>query len=147
MTRPGTVIQWPHDNGALDIARNQVVAEGGGDPPTGPPEGYDGGMDGRVSKLEEFAADARERLAHIETTLSHMSHDVGQFKWWVAGSAVAIIFSMIAAVLGTGVAIQQMTVASFQAASQLAQPQQAQQPIIIQVPATTQQQTAPPGRR
>lgn len=101
---------------------------------------YDGGMEHRVGKLEEFAQEARERLVRVETKLDHIDKEVSQFKWWVAGSAIAIVLAMIAAVLGTGVAIQQMTVASFQGAAQVAKdavpaaPQQ-QTPIIIQVPA------------
>ncbi|WCM86676.1 hypothetical protein [Acidovorax sp. NCPPB 3576] len=100
---------------------------------------HNAGMEDRVKTLEQFAFEANGRLARIETTLDHVNKEVSQFKWWVAGSAVAIILSMIAAVLGTGVAIQQMTVATFQGAAQVAKesaPVAApQQPIIINVPA------------
>jgi len=101
-------------------------AHGSGEPP------YDAEMDARVAKLEDFAGETRERLArvevkldHMESKLDHIATDVGQFKWWALGSVVAVVL----AVIGTGFAIQQMTVQTFQAAGQ-----QPQQPIIINVP-------------
>ena len=109
---------------------------GSGEPP------YDGDMDARVAKLEDFAGETRERLArvevkldHMESKLDHIASDVGQFKWWALGSVVAVVL----AVIGTGFAIQQMTVQTFQAAGQ-----QAQQPIIINVPSSDK--PASPGR-
>ncbi|WP_245573564.1 hypothetical protein [Curvibacter lanceolatus] len=96
---------------------------------------YDDGMQQRVAALEGFASDAKEKLTRIETKLEHLEKEVSTTKWWVAGSTVTIVLTMIAAVLGTGVAIQQMTVATFQAAgAQASPPQPAQPPIIINVP-------------
>lgn len=96
---------------------------------------YDGGMEQRVAALEGFASDAKDKLTRIETKLEHLEKEVSTTKWWVAGSTVTIVLTMIAAVLGTGVAIQQMTVATFQAAGAQANPTQpAQPPIIINVP-------------
>ena len=91
-------------------------------------------METRVGKLEEFATETRERLASVETKLDHIGNEVSNFKWWV----IAQIVAGLLAVLGTGIAIQQMTVASFQGAAQVAKdaapPGPAQQPIIINVP-------------
>lgn len=96
---------------------------------------YDGDMEQRVAALEGFASDAKDKLTRIETKLEHLEKEVSTTKWWVAGSTVTIVLTMIAAVLGTGVAIQQMTVATFQAAGAQANPTQpAQPPIIINVP-------------
>lgn len=119
--------------------KGPTESSGGGTGNSGdPPHNED--VEHRVGKLEEFAQEARERLVRVETKLDHIDKEVSQFKWWVAGSAIAIVLAMIAAVLGTGVAIQQMTVASFQGAAQVAKdaaPAAPQQPapIIIQVPA------------
>ncbi|PUA95485.1 hypothetical protein C8C99_0285 [Acidovorax sp. 107] len=105
---------------------------GGGDSSGQPP--HNEVMESRVSKLEDFAVETRERLARVETKLDHIDKEVSNFKWWV----VAQIVAGLLAVLGTGIAIQQMTVASFQGAAQVAKdaapPAPAQQPIIINVP-------------
>lgn len=108
--------------------------DGGGEPP------YDGGMEQRIvavesrlSKVEDQLVSVDGHLVRVETTLTHLDREISQFKWWAAGSAIAIVLAMIASVLGTGIAIQQMTVSTFQAANQYsAQP--AQPPIIINVP-------------
>jgi len=72
-----------------------------------------------------------QRLTQVEIKLEHIAHDVGQFKWFLLGAAL----TMILAVIGTGIAIQQMTVATFQAAgAQANPPQPAAPPIIINVP-------------
>jgi len=111
-------------------------AHGSGEPP------YDGDMDARVAKLEDFAGETRERLArvevkmdhmdlklgHVEAQLSHIATEVSQFKWWALGSVVAVVLAVIA----TGFSIQQMAVQTFQAGGQQVQP--APQPIIINVP-------------
>lgn len=88
-------------------------------------------MESRVTKLEDFAFEANGRLARIETKLDQVDREVSQVKWWI----VAQIAALFLAVIGTGIAIQQMTVSTFQAAA--AQPQSStatQQPIIINVP-------------
>lgn len=109
---------------------------------TEPPDNDD--MEPRVAKLEELAQDARERLTRIEATIDHVKHETSQLKWWMAGSAVAIIVTVIAAVLGTGVAIQQMTVSTFQAAAQQATTPAAQPaPIIFNFPPGTPAPAAP----
>lgn len=127
---------FPDDKAAEAIERLEKakLSKNGGPP-------YDGNMESRVAKLELFAKDAGERLVRVETKLDHIDREVSQFKWWAAGSAVAVVLAMIATVLGTGVAIQQMTVASFQAAGQ--QGQASQQPIIITVPGTAPTQASP----
>ncbi len=106
-------------------------------PPGGtkPPEGGgggtgdNGGVEQRVANLETFAADAKERLTRVETKLDHIEREVGQVKWWI----VAQIIAGVLAVLGTGVAIQQMTVATFEAAGK-ANVSSTVPPIIINVP-------------
>lgn len=107
--------------------------DGGGQPP------YDGVMEARVTKLEDFAQDTRTRMARVETKLDHIEKEVSNFKWWVVAQIVAALLTVI----GTGVAIQQMTVATFQAASQQSAPSP-QPPIIINVPPS--QQAQPPSR-
>lgn len=93
-------------------------------------------MEQRLKDLETFAFDANGRLARIETKLDHVDKEVSQIKWWI----VAQIAALFLAVVGTGIAVQQMTVATFQGAAQVskdsapAAPAQ-QQPIIINVPA------------
>lgn len=100
------------------------------DPPGGGGDNTD--MEARIAKLEEFAQDTRERLTRVETKLDHIGHEVGQAKWWLIGATLTIILTVIGTVVGTGIGIQQMTVTTFQAAGQQAQP--APQPIIINVP-------------
>lgn len=101
----------------------RAVAHGGGG-------GHNDGMEARITKLEDFAQETRERLSRIETTLGNVEKEVSGFKWWVVAQIVAALLTVI----GTGIAIQQMTVSTFQAAGQ-AHPAPAQQPpIIINVP-------------
>lgn len=71
-------------------------------------------------------------LASVEAKLGHVDREVSNLKWWLMGSVVTILLTSVGTVIGTGIGIQQMTVATFQAAAQ--QPQQAQQPTIIVVP-------------
>lgn len=92
------------------------------------------GMEARIAKLEDFAQDTRERLTRVETKLDHIEQEVGQTKWWLIGATLTIILTVIGTVVGTGIGIQQMTVTTFQAASQQAQP--TPQPVVINVPAT-----------
>ena len=53
---------------AIELVTDAYLARRGsrGDDDAGEPP-YDGGMEARVAKLEETMADARERLARIET--------------------------------------------------------------------------------
>lgn len=107
---------------------------GGEQPP------YDQGMESRISRLEELVADGRERFARVEVKLDHVAHEVSQFKWWLVGAIITIIVT----VLGTSVAIQQMTVATFQAAGQQANsPAAPAAPIIINVPMPAAAPTIP----
>lgn len=106
---------------------------GGGtrfDPPSGGSD--NGGMEltERVAHLETDMKDVRERMARVETTLNHIEREVSSTKWWILGQIVAGLLTVI----GTGIAIQQMTVATFQAAGAQAAPTQPA-PIVIQVPA------------
>lgn len=82
------------------------------------------------------------RLVKIETKLDHIEKEVGQVKWWI----VAQIAAGFITVVGTGIAIQQMTVATFQAAAGQPAPA-ATPPVIINVPtapAPPTQATPPP---
>lgn len=99
-------------------------------------------MEARIARLEDFAQDTRERLARVETKLDHIEKEVSNFKWWVVAQIVAALLTVV----GTGVAIQQMTVATFQAAGQQSQqgPAPQQPPIIINVPGAVPAQ--PPAK-
>lgn len=65
------------------------IVNGGGPP-------YDGSMENRVAKLEEFVVDARERLTKIETRLDHtatksdVQESANKIIIWVAGTAVTL---------------------------------------------------------
>lgn len=129
---------YEEDEGYDWVHEVNEVAENGGPP-------HNGSMEARISALETFAQDAKERLTRVELKLDHIEKEVGQVKWWI----IAQIVAGIVAVLGTGIAIQQMTVATFQGAAQVAKdaspsaPAAAQQPpIIINVPAS-----APPASK
>lgn len=133
-------------NYGIDVLRRLKAIESSMDGGGGPP--HNDVMEQRLTKLEAFADDAKQRLVRVEAKLDHVDKEVSQVKWWI----VAQIAAGMLAVLGTGIAIQQMTVSTFQAAgAQAAQPvpPQAPQPIIINVPpaspspAAPQQQPAP----
>lgn len=129
-----TVKEWPEDQMQSYLGRlDQRTLKDGGGPP------HNGDMDAtRIDKLESFAERTGERLTRVEEKLDHVLKEVGQFKWWLVGAILTIILT----VFGTGVAIQQMTVATFQAAGAQANPTPpASPPIIINVPA---QQTPAP---
>lgn len=114
---------------------------GGGD-------GYDGDMEARVAKLEDFVVDARERLTKIETRLdqtatkSDLTSETGGIRTemhkgfsdmikWVVGTAI---------VLGaTGITV--MTFVLNNATPKAPAAQAA--PIIIQVPAQAPPPTSP----
>ncbi len=70
------------------------------------------------------------RLNGVDAKLEHIKTEVSNTKWWLIGSVVTILLTTAATVIGTGIGIQQMTVATFQAAGQ----QQAAQPTVIVVP-------------
>lgn len=114
-----------------------------------PPRGRSFGNGGDNGDMEQRLAAVEEAVARMDGQLTHIDREVSQTKWWVAGSALTIILAMVATVLGTGIAIQQMTVATFQGAAQQqkdAQPQPLQPPpIIINVPNAPQ--PAPPASR
>jgi hypothetical protein len=101
--------------------------------------GDGGGNDGDNGDMDRFAA-IEHRLSRVEVSLEYIGKEVSQVKWWVIGQIVALFV----AVVGTGVAIQQMTVSTFQGAAQVARdsapvaaPQpQLPQPIIINVPSS-----------
>jgi tetrahydromethanopterin S-methyltransferase subunit G len=128
---------------AFDVFMGSLdhTIDGSSPPPPDPPgiagfggSDHNGGMEARIGKLEDFAHEARERLARVETKIDHIDREVSQVKWWI----VAQIAALFVAVIGTGIAIQQMTVATFQGAAQVAKestPQAATPPpIIINVP-------------
>ena len=96
-----------------------------------PPDNH--GMEARIAKIENRLDQVDNRLTRVEVNLEHIDKEVSNFKWWV----IAQIAAGLLAVLGTGIAIQQMTVAAFQGAAQVAKdaaPAPAQPPIIINVP-------------
>ena len=113
--------------------RVQVDHRGGGG------GGNDGGMD-----------DARARLRKVEDSVIGLDKSLQLFvkkedlqtverhlTLWIAGTTVTLMLAM----LGTGIAIQQMTVSSFQGAAEVARasaptapPPPPQLPIIINVP-------------
>lgn len=114
------------------IARRLDV---GGEPPD------NGAMEARIAKIETRLDQVDDRLTRVEVKLDHIDKEVSNFKWWV----IAQIAAGLLAVLGTGIAIQQMTVASFQGAAQVAKDaapaaQSSPQPIVITIP---QSQPAP----
>lgn len=95
----------------------------------------DAGGGGTMPPMDTAARlDAMDgRLTRVELKLDLIEHEVSGLKWWLLGSVITIIITVIATVVGTGIGIQQMTVATFQAAAQPAQP--APQPTVIVVPA------------
>ena len=100
-----------------------------------------GAMEARIAKIETRLDQVDDRLTRVEVKLEHIDKEVSNFKWWV----IAQIAAGLLAVLGTGIAIQQMTVASFQGAAQVAKDaapaaQSSPQPIVITIP---QSQPAP----
>lgn len=108
--------------------------------PPAPPEPPD--MEARLSTVEQAVVriDGRldtmdGRLSRVEVKLEHIDGEVSNLKWWLAGATLTIVLSTVATVVGTGIGIQQMTVATFQAAGAQNQPAQPPAPIIINVPA------------
>jgi hypothetical protein len=69
----------------------------GGEPP------YDGGMEARVSKLEEFAVEVRDRLARIETrmdsfvTKADLHQELHSMTWRIIGSTIGLGIALIGA--------------------------------------------------
>ena len=141
---------------------------GGGGPP------YDGGMEERVSRIEdvlptlatksdvadlraatksdmsemrtelksditelrtELKSDMAELKNELKSDMSELRTEVAQQKWWIIGSSLTTILTVIATVVATGIGIQQMTVSTFQAAGQHTQATPPPQPIVIQLPA------------
>lgn len=92
-----------------------------------------GGVEQRLDGVEQRLDGVERRLDRVEVKLEHIDREVSSFKWWV----LAQIITALLTVIGTGIAIQQMTVATFQAAAQQpapAAPVTQQPPIIINVP-------------
>lgn len=101
----------------------------GGNPP------YDGGMESRVSKLEDFAQDTRDRLTRIETKLETVAtkaelHDMkAEMVKWIVGTAI-------------GLGVAGITVMTFVLNNAIPKGVSQTQPIIITIPSL--QGTAPP---
>jgi hypothetical protein len=104
-------------------------------------------MEARIQKLEEFAADAKERLVKIEARLEQTAtkSDLAEvradlhkmdssIKTWTLATMITIIGTMLAAIFG----ISQVFKSS-------AQPPQASavQPIVIQMPSAPAAPTQP----
>ena len=70
----------------------------GGEPP------YDGGMEARIARLEDFAADTRDRLARIETrmdtfaTKEDLHKEIGAQTWRIVGALLTFGTLLSAAV-------------------------------------------------
>ena len=109
--------------------------DGGGKPP------YDGDMEARVTKLEDFAVDTRERLTRIETKLENIvgtmatkaeMHDMtAQMVKWIVGTAIGLG--------AVGITAMTFVLNNASPKATTAQPQ----PIIINVPAQAPPQAAP----
>ncbi|MBJ7313033.1 hypothetical protein ACFOLJ_29860 [Rugamonas sp. CCM 8940] len=78
---------------------------GGGIAPGGKPP-YDGSMEARLSKLEEFASDARERLAKIEVRLDQTATkaDIAEVRTDLHEQTSTMIKWIVGTVSGLGVA-------------------------------------------
>jgi hypothetical protein len=87
-----------------------------------------------------------ERIAKIEAQIGTLISDVKSIKSSLWPLALTIMVPIVFTVIGTGIAIQQMTVSTFRAAADtMAQPAAApQQPIIINVPSAPAATTAAP---
>lgn len=103
-----------------DYQKRKLPPGGGG--------GDNDGMDARMTTVES-------RLAGVVVKLDHIDKEVSGLKWWLLGGLLTVIVTTVFTVIGTSIGIQQMTVATFQAAS--GQQTQAPQPIVITVPAAT----------
>lgn len=117
------------------IARRLDV---GGEPPD------NGIMENRVAKIEDRLNQLDGRLTRVEVKIDHIDKEVSNFKWWLIGAIITIMLT----VLGTSIGIQQMTVATFQGAAQVAKDaapaaQPAPQPIIINIPPAVAAPAAP----
>lgn len=118
----------------------------GGLPPGGePPDNAGMELTNRVAHLETGMTEVKtrldsmqSRLDRVEVRLEHIEREVSNTKWWILGQIVAGLLTVV----GTGIAIQQMTVATFQAAGAQPAPAQAA-PIIIQVPTQAPAATKP----
>ncbi|GAC1333994.1 MAG: hypothetical protein NVS3B11_24390 [Collimonas sp.] len=73
---------------------------------SGADHGYHRNMETRITKLEEFAAEARDRMARIETRLDHMAtkEDVSKLestllRWFIITAVSLTALAFIAAKL------------------------------------------------
>lgn len=117
------------DNGSMELNQRVANLETGMTEVKTRLDGVQKHLDGVDRRLDGV----EQRLDRVEVKLEHIDREVSNFKWWV----LAQIITALLTVIGTGIAIQQMTVATFQAAAQqsaLPAPA-AQPPIIIHVPA------------
>lgn len=88
---------FPEDKAAESIERlAKLGVAKSGEPP------YDGGMEARVAKLEEFAMDTRDRLVRIESRLDHIDKDMATkdgTKASIAEAKNSIIMWVVSAIL------------------------------------------------
>lgn len=82
-------------------------------------EAMEARMDGRVARIDGKLDLMMERLQDAKQSTTNL-------RWWLVGAAVTVLVACVATAIG----IQQMTVTTFQAASQ----QPAAAPVVIQVP-------------
>lgn len=110
--------------------RGVAHVAGGGEPP------YDGDMENRVTKLEDFAVDTRDRLTRIETKLEHID-TVMATKADLHESTSSMIKWIVGTAVGLGAAAITVMTFTLNNATQKS-PSQAPQPIIITIPAQQQ---------
>lgn len=109
----------------------------GGDASGQPP--YDGSMESRVIKLEDFAVETRDRLTRIETKL-----DANATKAEMHDLKAELIKWMVGLTVGLGAAaITVMTFVLNNAAPKSVQPAAAPIPIIINIPVQQPALTSP----
>lgn len=125
------------------MAEGKVIAfapgsEGGAATPavdSGGGGGHDDFMEARLSEVEKAIVRIDGKLDRIDDRFDQIIDSLKNLKWQLLASVVAVWLG----VWGSSIAIQQMTVASFQAAGERAKAQApaaapAPQPIVIQLP-------------
>lgn len=127
----------------LELVKKGSIPTGGEPPHNDGMEARLSGIETRLDRVEQRMDSVDQRLGRVEAKVDHMDRELSQVKWYVIGSTLTILLAMVGTVLGTGIAIQQMTVSTFQAASQQAQQPTQQQPTVIVVPQTPSPASAP----
>lgn len=123
---------------SMDLYKKRGLPPGGQPPQNGDMEARLSALEERADRVERKIDAVDGRLVHVSSKLEHVDREAGNLKWWILGSLITTVLTVIGTVVATGVGIQQMTVTTFQAATDrqsTQQPQPAQvPPIIINVP-------------